>query len=591
MPGKDKDLTDLIPAKDIKAAKKKANDAKKAATKAQEETKKATQAKAEATKATKKAQQQLEKAMEGLTGSRERVGEVLGTVAGRAKEARALEAVMPGKDKIRIRWRDPSGKLHDIHDYTIEEVALDGDIKAFVNRRLRPSIGDYDYVISMLKEDGTVVPYGVIPQARPSTSSGTPGNDTVDVLRTTLEALKQQQANPTQQVDPIDQLTKLVSVKDKLFGGEQQGGGGMDLMQMMMLKDMLKPPEPQMDPQIVSLIERMDRRLDMLESKAAEPPPLPPLPPAEPAEPPIDVVRLVEAMRPPEPPPPPTDQLTINDVLGLVKEMRPPEKEGITLEKVITLGPALAGVLDKVTGRDLMEKRMDELSTSLKDMRGSGGLGGLDEEIGKLVRLQQVIPRLFPQSKTAEGWIDFANNMWETLPNTIRESRGLVRDIVNAQEKVPRRPQRSRKLRQEREQEPQRAEDAGEPDEGDTLEMNEEGVECIKAMVDGETVGEIMEAGVDFLQAVAPIPSWRKYVALLIYLAKEGKGDRVIAVLDGILGTLVEVDLMDEEDHERILGVFKKQEETVVSVLSQSAGVGSVKEEEDDGSMEVEPGA
>ncbi|NJN63471.1 MAG: hypothetical protein HC882_00405 [Acidobacteria bacterium] len=175
--------------------------------------------------------------------------------------------------------------------------------------------------------------------------------------------------------DPFEQMKKAKEAMALLSGDGSGKSDPMVMMMVMMMQQMNQPrPEPKMDPMLVNLLDRMDRRMEAMEKRVSEersagPPPPPPPPPGP------DVVEVISKLAPLLKPEIPRPEFTTMDIIRLMQESRK-DDDRLGLKDVIQLIDRREG-----SGPQSLKEKFEEmmaLREVASQISGGGGGGGED---------------------------------------------------------------------------------------------------------------------------------------------------------------------------------------------------------------------
>ena len=476
-----------------------------------------------------------------------------------AREELAVRAILPDADRIRIKRREPDGKIFPIQDYTAAEIALDGDIPAFINKRIRPNFGDFDYIVYVLR-GGDEIAHSTIPRQKAREDGE--GNMTIAVMKQMIEVLQQRNAAPVAQAPSMsDELTKLMA----LMQG-QGGSGKLDptmIMMMPMLKEAMKP-SPSSDPALqmmTTLLERMERSERDRERAPAEFPTLQSPPPVDESKGMAELVTsLAAALKPAEQPR--SESLSVKDIIELMKLNAPtPPKAGMTAGEILGLITTAMPLITQMTGGGAKEELRD-LRAELREVRGEKrSVKAMLEEVKETQELARALVPVDPHEQQAASvgeWTGMVKHIYDGLPGVLAAAKDVFIEV--------------RKAKQAGATQEDLGVEPSPPAAGKVrLELTEAAEQALVAMGNEETDEGVMQAGFNFLVAVSVLGGWKKYIANLIQASKVGNKVKVLAILKGILGAMVDAEKLDIEAAQRAYGVFEESVDDVMEALAKAA--------------------
>ena len=227
--------------------------------------------------------------------------------------------LVPGAERVRIRKMLDNGQLGFIGDYSVRDIETSGDLEIHLHRYVRPTHKGGSYYISIFDSKGLEHNAGVIPLVDAPPEA--PQESALGLVREMMNRMEQQKMSYTPPPDPIEQMMRMQTAMQRMKEMTGQKDGSGDSMMMMMLMQQMQaqqaPKGP--DPILVALLDKMDRRMEQLEKKVVEGPPLgalpPPLPPPMPVADPVEtIVKLMPLLAPKED----KDRLSTRDILELV---------------------------------------------------------------------------------------------------------------------------------------------------------------------------------------------------------------------------------------------------------------------------------
>ena len=280
--------------------------------------------------------------------------------------SKAINGMLPTTERIHVRKRNNDGKLVYINHFSPNDLVNSGTIEAFLIKYVVPQWGHGEFHLYLQKGE-KVQPYGSVTLAEPVNKS-----EDVSSLQQLLVAQQHmnQQAE-SRATSSLDEMTKLITLSDKLSGSNGNGKGGLDPMMMMMMMQMnqqqQKPQTP--DPILSALIQKIEN-LEQQQSMNSMPLPPPP-PPPPPAPDPMNTIgpmlqgfmdtmsKVVEASK--QPPPPQRD--VIGEIAAMSKLFKSDdESDKLTTKDAIQMLPQLKDLLiPKGTDEDPLDKTLKQM--------------------------------------------------------------------------------------------------------------------------------------------------------------------------------------------------------------------------------------
>ncbi len=458
-------------------------------------------------------------------------------VAGMKKFGELAKLVDSGA-RVRVRKRLLNGQLSHIDDYSRRDVEFSGDVESFLNKWIKPQRGGGTYEVSLIDQKGTEYHAGIYtldgpdidPAKGPASLNGGSSASDFAMAGILRDLLNKPQPLPP---DPFEQMKKVQEFMDMTNGG----GKGNDFLAMMMQQNqqmmmamLQKPAGP--DPQIVELLNRMDRRLDKLEQV---PPPPPPPPPMAPSGPSYSVPELITAAA-----------SAIAAIVPLVKGdpgIRPLELMQLMQTNAAQASAAMQAALgDRLTAKDVLEMQR-------RDADKQTGPATVVEQFQQLALVKQFAAELNPPPPGPQG-----TTFWDalvTLAGNQQLAESLGKRIEKSENAAPRAL-------------PVQIEDHGSPTEQPQAEPAQPPrfppnfPELCKAIDDAQHDGARVDAVLEVIKALQPYPAWQPFVVGL--LRAVAADDRAIAVrgLRQWFDMLVKNNLVSAAGADRTMATFEK---------------------------------
>ena len=514
----------------------------------------------------KKKERQDERVVEGITGIVSSGEPSLSAFIPVGPPDRKTAAVLPEQETIRIFRRDVDGKLHLVNDYSTFEIQKDGDVGTFVNKRIRPNFGDFDYEVCVVKQ-GRVAPWCTIAKRKSredeNEGSGSLLRTLADILAKEREATAKAVPVTPPPVNAVDDMAKLLGV---LNG--QQKLDPMQLMMVPMIRDALRSMSDQrptgerselygLVTKIIERMEEMDARLSKERDRQEHFPTIP-MAPELPPPPPIDYAGMIRAMAEvmrPVPPPPGPPPITIEDMLAFAEKMRPPEqapKASLFDDPIVKL---IAPKLIEKFLNDGTSKKIEALELQITKAQNesrhqdSGGNRSLRDLMLEQLEIREVAsklaPRPAPQPIVGDG---FWREAISSLPRILAQAKDLVSTM-----RQPGSPGNAPPETAQGEEE-----ELGIPD----------GLEDVIAAIDVATDDEgVLRGAMGILEKLSKETTWKRYIVALVTRAKQGNKPGTLGVIKGIANILRDSNLLTQESTDRIVKTVARNIDTVVAAL------------------------
>lgn len=488
-----------------------------------------------------RALKEKDEALNRVAKADRKLGRIVGGIADpvaqlKAAETRRVEAIMPDQERIRIYRREVDGKLNLINDYSMQEMESDGDVAAFVNKRLRPAYGDLEYVIYAITPTGEV-PRGTIGRLS-APGIGAEKSEAAQIVRMMMERLATQPEVKQQTPQEIFNMVKELS-------GNSGKLDPMMVMMMPMLRDMARPQQDQ------SVMQLLQQLLMKLESPQPPPPPVAfPMPESNqpnPLELMNTVLGMVNALKPP-PPPPTEPQPRLLDQL----------KEAVMLFSPLIV-PLLPKIMESFGGKNELKHQLDIMQLEMRALRDKPtpvqttgrSLGEMLREFNDIKAMAAQISPPQPQPVMTEGFWEFARETVQALPSVIGSAAAAYANKVNAgvpsQAMVVAQPQ-------------QTAQDAFPlPAKLDPL------FKKLEETSDDQT---IMHTMMMILEHLSSIKRWEPVVNIIIKRANDGNEEGVIKSIKGVCEMFHARGKLSEAGASRTWKVFRNEIKTVIKAIN-----------------------
>jgi hypothetical protein len=305
-------------------------------------------------------------------GSGKRLGRVSQAKPATAKQQ--LASMMPSALRIHVYKRQEDGSLGFAKDYAAVDLFGAGTIEAFLRKYVIP---EYDFgEYHLYQHDGTSgqqpVGIGSIKILAPVKhhSDGSTGSK-VESMKELFEVAKMMQPQQQPQIDPLEQMTKMMGMMRGFVSSDANGKpGGFDPMLMMMMFFFMQSfmgPKPQQqtgpDPITMKILERLERMEDERMTAALIPPALPPAPPLDPMQamrPVIEMMQqntqiMLESLRGSS-----RDRDPVRDLADLSKLLVASKGDTITMKDMLAMMPQLKDMmLPRDVQKDPFEKTIE----------------------------------------------------------------------------------------------------------------------------------------------------------------------------------------------------------------------------------------
>lgn len=294
---------------------------------------------------------------------------------------------LPGAEHVKVEKRNARGKLAYVGNYRMADLSQSQSMETFIAEYIKPHFGAGEYQLTGIDAMGREFDGGTVEVLDPfNNADPLPQKDQSSGLVDVVKQMIRDRNQPQASVDPIEQLQRLLTVKQSLDqedddkkateGGTvaamisamgQQSQASMDMMMTLlttMLPLMMKKDE---DPVQALLLAKL---LDDNDKGSSAPLP-PPLPPANPM---ADVLPIVQV---------------------LAEVMKPQQSDGDGLTGVL-----MQHILNSQTANTLGPKDMVELFES---MRGERGTDDFKKTMDNMGFLMNAIQALRAQTEPVQG--------------------------------------------------------------------------------------------------------------------------------------------------------------------------------------------
>lgn len=452
------------------------------------------------------------------------------TVSPALKRLGEISRMVPGAELIRVYKKDPHGKLGHIVDLQIRDVkASGGDLEAHINRYIRPRYKGGEYHTSIVDPNGKLINAGIFNYMDPPEEHQDNGALSLVREMITKQDLARAAAGPA--MDPLEQIVKTQETMKKLK--EITGGGTSDPMTMIMAMQLMQPPKPGMDPGLLAILDRMDRRAEQVDKK-------------------------LEAMTTAGPPipigPPPSSGLSamlerasVTDVVSavgaLVTLFKRDDPDKVTLKDLIPLlqpkpDPNQLGIREIITLLDA-RRTEDKPANTLQDQ--------MEAMVKFREFTEQFMPPQQPQGST----------FWDALGNLFSQDgfgTNLGAAIAGAMSKrapAPARPMEARTL-------PRPVTDPAAPLPADVPPAPPETDKKIympehilrpacDAIAQSNTDSDRIKAVVSLLASLSPEKQWQPFVMEVLNQTAANEQQKVLGALQGFFALCVKAKLMNKD--------------------------------------------
>lgn len=464
---------------------------------------------------------------------------------------RSIRGIMPEWDKVRIYYRNPNdGKLILINDYNRQEIEADGDVRAFINKRLRERYGDNEYEVYYRDPKGTEQLMCSVPRVDPQAHrAATQDASTTGMLRDLVNRLIKAQDDPPtrQQPSSMDEMGRMLQLL--------QAQGKTDPMALMMiplLRDTMrsmsdgggnKGPDLQIMLQLVDRIERLEKQ-----------PALPPPPPIMAGPPEVNPLELVRE--------------TIKELKDALKpEPRKDTFSDVILPLLVPLLPAvMAKLMEPKPKDDTMQRQLDAVVQELRAMRAQPQQAprSLRDMMIEQLEVQEAAARLAPRveqgpPQVSDGFWDFLNNAVANLPAVIAQAKGANEARVAAQAPAPGLAGAPQSL-------PAHQNTAllaaGLPPAAERL---------MTTIEQAEEESEVITALFALIQEMSQTPTWQNFVKVLVSRAVNKQPRKLAAQLTQFFELLEKRGILAEGGADKVMGCYDSNQDEVVEALATMA--------------------
>lgn len=441
----------------------------------------------------------------------------------------ALSKILPGADRIRIRQRKDDGSLATVGNYNKTDVDGVGDIETFIQHYLVPKHGGGEYDIAIIDSQNKEWPSGIVkimePPKYPTAGAGVAASDANSPLM--VEMFRHMTKPQPPPPDPLTQIRNakefLMEMSPKSSGASESMFASMMQMQMQMQQAAqaqaaqaaqaqaaaqaenmkmfmaMMTTKPAIDPSVAALLERMDRRLEKLEST----PPMPPPPPMMAQEPAYKLPELLTAVGG-----------LVTSVLPLIKGEGGPS--AVEMANLIINAQQAARPTDGLGVRDVIDIFKEREANASPPAT-------LEEQIGTLVRVKElaaaVAPPPAPPSAQGTTFWDAAINILgpgseisRTLARRVDEAAPPRQVVITDNRPAPLQPVPHRQIAEQAPVQPTQQPAA----EEETIQLPANFGEKMAAMASASSAGERVGATVDALLSLQPIQRWQPFLQGLL---------------------------------------------------------------------------
>lgn len=464
-----------------------------------------------------------------------------------SKRFAQLGPLMPGAEKVRIRKRRDDGSVASLKDYNYRDVEQQGDVEAFVQTYLFPKYGGGDYEVYLIDATGKEYNAGIVrlwgaPRDPDSDHRAAPPPDPAAGLMPLMVEMYRRSTTPGP--DPFSQMRQmkefLVDQKPTdtspfLAMMQMQAQQAQQQMQMLMAMLAQKPQ----DDGIKALIERMDRRLEKLETA---PPPPPPPPMAAPSGP--NTAELITAFA--------------SAAAAVVPLIKGDGVKATEMAQLIIQAQQAAQPRDTLTVRDAIDIFRD------KEAKQSGP-ATLEEQIGTLVRVKELAGALAPAPQGPQG-----TTFWDALVTLFgngdfakaigaRVDQGMQPQQVNV---TSNRPVHDN---QQLSENAQSSNETQQPKQAPQLQLPPDFAEKCKAIENAQGPGDRVAATVETLMSLRNIDQWKPFIQDLLESVARGEKPKALHGLGNWFGKVL------------IKGGFLSQEAAVATLQTFDVGFDMVR--------------
>lgn len=294
---------------------------------------------------------------------------------------------LPGAEHVKVEKRNARGRLAYVGNYRMADLSNSQSMETFIAEYIKPHFGAGEYQLTGIDAHGREFDGGIVEVLEPfQNADPLPQKDSnsgmVDLVKTMLR-----DRGHVPQTDPIEQLQKLLTVKQSLDAEDEdkkaaEGGtlaamihamGQQSSQSMQMMVSLLTTMLPMMmkkdeDPIQAILLAKL---LDDKDSKGSNAPLPPPLPPPNPV---ADMLPLVQM---------------------LAEVMRPQQQDSGGLQEVL-----MQHILQTQNQNTLGPKEMIEMFES---MRGERGTDDFKKSLDNMGFLMNAIQALRAQTEPVQG--------------------------------------------------------------------------------------------------------------------------------------------------------------------------------------------
>jgi len=471
-----------------------------------------------------------------------------GLVGHAAKKFPWLTGKVPGAQRVRVRQRN-GAQLVTIGDYSKSDVESSPDIESFVSTYLRPQYGGGEYQIFLIDEIGKEMDGGIVRFPEPAKNPFTATTPVPDVAAGMMPLMVEMYRNSTKPVPTPDPFQQMKTMKEFLMDTQPKPANNDSLFASMLQMQSAAAAENQKllitlmgsrsqgpDPAvtaITALLERMDRRLEKLETA---PPPMAPPPMMPPPGPGYTMPELLTAITG-----------AVGVIVPLLKgdSVKPTE-----LAQLVLSAQAAAAPKDGFGVRDVIEIFKDrEAATSPP--------ATLEDQIGTLVRVKELAAAIAPPSQqSAPTGTTFWDAAIAILGNGSEISKAIGSRVDQSLQPKHVQVTENRQMPQQQAPQPPQIQPNVVPaEEGVRLPANFP--EKMTALETATTPGGRIEATVDALMSLRGIDQWNSFTQKLLVAVAQNDIDASMKLLGGWLKMLMEGGLLKRETALSTLAAFK----------------------------------
>lgn len=462
------------------------------------------------------------------------------------KPSPEMAAMLPPDERIWVYYREKTGELRYVSDYTIRDIRAFGTLEAFLKEYAVPEFGygEYEVMTKTAGGDMKSVAKAGIKAPLDQRQRATPTFRELVEMQEKMTEKARQEANAQNEL-----MLKMLDINTR-----KEGGGSMDPMTMMLLmKTMEKPAAPAQDPAVLMLAAKLDEMERMASSKSALPPMLPMPPPPPPAPNPMETLApfltmMVESNKAAAAQAQAQLQAQAQQTTALLQVLLTPKPERDTLGDLVKVMQIMKPSDDGLKTRDILE-----LLPTFKEM-----LAPKPEKDAMTTALEQV--RMVQMFKEEFGLVPPSgggSTFWDMLNNLVSNvdlggmAAALRGGMAQQQQMAPHAaPQAA----------PQQA-----PQSAPQESQAEGPIEIPEAWrihgqaADAATEGPVrVTAILQGLRAIALHKDWREHVGAVLRFARANDKQRCLDYLGAMLSAMSEAEAIEAETVDKVIDDFDK---------------------------------